>query len=604
MASLRALTRVAWVAALTATPCSARAQIPLSFRVGPYGELTSRPWLDPGAGARSVLTIASDGEVRLDFGVRRPHLTNSDDFLVGTTTGTVQYNLAGGYPQRQWGVLAGYQRVFGAEHGYEWFVGGSTATSHARGEHAQYEVTVGPRTIQGMRTHTVLRFKVILLRLPPFSGRGPRNSPLTVVPESVDAGGVPRNVRWNGGRGQDVDRLCRFSYVQMSRTPQLVYRPECDTLGVATLNQPLSPREAKHAGLSCGVKDAEPIIRGHINWFVVNQSGRLRWQGFSPGSFGDHDFDLFLEAPALVTRGNIDANRGLAELKGDPAIDSLIELEFNGDETARLFDLELGGRLWSPLVALPRLGADDPQYAAEDARADSLFRDRPAVVTGLLGLDGEHDFHTELHPVMALGVDVSHRQFDRAAHAWLVMIRNMGNEGECSAGQVPWVPRDANRYVLEIPWKAGADSVAIDVGGTRFGFIARRTVTLRIEIDRGRALRLVADLPRPVGKDSVAIAYGTLRMQWFDGGKAVANEAPRPRVYATRTQRRVSDKHDFQPVDLRDFPRTRRLCFTVGRAEPARLELPTSFRPQPAIADQATRATDVVDVPCPTRSPP
>ena len=589
------LRRLASAALFLASATPLAAQIPTSFRVGPYGEMTSRPWLDPGAGARSVLSIASVGEVRVDLGVRRPHITNSDAFLVGTATGTLQYNAAGGYPERQWGVLGGYQRVFGVEHGYEWFFGVSTATSHARGEHAQYEVTVGPRTIRGLRTHTVLRFKVIVLRLPPFGGRGPKNSPLTVFPESVDAGGVPRNVRWSGGPGQNVDPLCRFSYVQMSRTPVLIYRPECDTTGVATLNQPHSPREAKHAGLSCGVKDAEPIIRGHINWFVVHQTGRIRWQGFNPGAFGDHDFDLFLEAPALVTKGNLDVN---------PAPDSLIELEFSGDETARLFSGEQGGGLWRPLVELANLKENDPQYAVQDARADSLFRDRPAVVTGLLGLDGEHDYHTELHPVLALGVDVSHRQSDRAAHAWLVMIRNMGNEGECSAGQLPWVTRDSTRYALEIPWKAGADSVAIDVGGTLFGFIARRTATLRIEIDRGRALRLVADLPRPISKDSAGIAYGTLRMRWFERGRAVANEAPLVRRYAGRILRPTRDRHDFAPVNVKDFPHTRDLCFTVGQAEPARGEVPTSVPPQLTIPDQATPAPDVADVTCPTAGRP
>ena len=589
MASLRTLGCAACVVALAATPFGARAQIPLSFRVGPYGELTSRPWLDPGAGARSVLSIASDGEVRLDVGVRRPH-TTSNDFLVGTATGTLQYNVAGGYPQRQWGLLGGYQRVFGAEHGYEWFLGASTATSHARGEHVQYEVTVGPRTIRGMQTHTVLRFKVIVLRLPPFGGSGPKNSPLTVVPESVDAGGVPRNVHWSGARGQNVDRMCRFSYVQMSGTPVLVYRPECDTTGVATLNQPLSPREAKHGGLSCGVKDAEPIIRGHINWFVVNQRGRLRWQGFNPGSFGDHDFDLFFEAPLLVTKGNLDAN---------PGLDSLIELEFSGDETAALFSTEQGGGLWSPLVALPQLEADDAQYAVQDARADSLFRDRPAVVTGLLGLDGEHDYHTELHPVLALGVDVSHRQPDRAAHAWLVMMRNMGNEGECSRGQLPWVARDSTRYVLEIPWKAGADSVAIDVGGTRFGVIARRTTTLRIEIDRARAVRLVADLPRPTSKDSVGLVYGTLRLRWLERGSPVANEAPRVRTYATRARGPISDRHQFEPVNPGDFPRSRQMCVTVvAQAQPARPEVPKSFPSQLVLPDRAMPAPSVPDVSC------
>src|SRR6266498_754005 len=132
---LLALTTV-WVGA------AAQLQIPTSFRIGPYGEMTSRPWLDPAAGARSVMSVASVGEVRLDLGVRRPEFTDSSGSLAGMLTGTLQYNAWGGYPYRQLGLFAGYQYVFGAERGHEWLAGVSTATSNARGEHVQYELSL------------------------------------------------------------------------------------------------------------------------------------------------------------------------------------------------------------------------------------------------------------------------------------------------------------------------------------------------------------------------------------------------------------------------------------------------------------------------------
>src|SRR5436305_1580628 len=89
-----------------------------------------------------------------------------------------------------------------------------------------------------------------------------------VRPGVSGAGGGDTNARWTGARGQNVDRMCRFSYVQTSGTPVLLFRPECADSTFPTLNQPISPGAAKHSGLSCGVKDAEPIIRGHINWTV------------------------------------------------------------------------------------------------------------------------------------------------------------------------------------------------------------------------------------------------------------------------------------------------------------------------------------------------
>jgi hypothetical protein len=383
----------------------------------------------------------------------------------------------------------------------------------------------------------------------------------------------------------------------------LIYRPECDTTGVATLNQPISPRTAKHSGLSCGVKDAEPIIRGHVNWMVVNQTGRLRWRGFNSGSMGDHDFNLFLEAPQLVTGGNVRATKRQRDLRDHPNRESLIELEFNGDETARLFSAQHGGGLWSPLVALTQLSAENPEYARQEARADRLFRDRFAVVTGLLGLDGTHHFQTELHPVLAFAADVSHDLADPSAHAWLVLIRNMGNEGECSAGQVPWVRADSTRptqYVLEIPWKAGADSVVVDPDSSRFGFVSRRMATLTVKVDRARAVRLVVDLPRPTVTDSAGIVYGTLWLRWFDHGRPLTNDASLVHVTdvnetTRQTRRPHRDTHDFEPVMTEAFPPTRRLCFKVEQAEPVRRDGRSSLRAQTLLRDRPTRAPPVLD---------
>jgi len=60
--------------------------------------MTSRPWFDPGAGVRSVVSVASDGEIRFDLGVRRPEFNDSGGSLVGTLAGTLQYNAWVGTP--------------------------------------------------------------------------------------------------------------------------------------------------------------------------------------------------------------------------------------------------------------------------------------------------------------------------------------------------------------------------------------------------------------------------------------------------------------------------------------------------------------------------
>jgi hypothetical protein len=235
-------------------------------------------------------------------------------------------------------------------------------------------------------------------------------------------------------------------------------------------------------------------------------------------------------------------------------------------------------------------------------------------VTGVLGLDGEHGFHTELHPVLGMAADVSHKMRDSNAHAWLVLLRNMGNEGECAEGQLPWVLSDtaqSKQYVLEIPWKPGADSVVVDSDDSRFGFVARRTPALTIKVDRARAVRLVARLPEPTHPDSVGIIYGTLSLRWFDHGRPLPNDAGVVQIAdVNRTPRQARtpdrDKSDYDPVMMEAFTRSRRLCFSVEqRADPVQRRRVLPLRAQTVLRQKPTRAPPVVVEagPCPHVAP-
>jgi hypothetical protein len=173
----------------------------------------------------------------------------------------------------------------------------------------------------------------------------------------------------------------------------------------------------------------------------------------------------------------------------------------------------------------------------------------------------------------------------------------MGNEGECSEGELPWVTRDTTRYVLEIPWKTGADSVVVDVDSSRFGFIARRMATLKVEVERARAVRVVADLPLPTLTDSAGIVYGTLRLRWFDHGRPLPHDSGQVRPGALHQARRPDKgKHDFEPVDVRTFARTRRLCLSLAPAEDVRRDSAAwSPQRQTVLRDRPTAAPAVRD---------
>src|SRR3989442_4412440 len=119
--------------AYAAAPATAL-QIPTSFHAGFYGELTSRPLLDPGAGARSLLSVASVGEIRVDLGVRRPESTDSSGSLVGMLGASFQYDAWGGCPPACGGF--GWCQVFrAAEDGYHILARPRTCTSQPGREH-------------------------------------------------------------------------------------------------------------------------------------------------------------------------------------------------------------------------------------------------------------------------------------------------------------------------------------------------------------------------------------------------------------------------------------------------------------------------------------
>jgi hypothetical protein len=53
-------------------------------------------------------------------------------------------------------------------------------------------------------------------------------------------------------------------------------------------------------------------------------------------------------------------------------------------------------------------------------------------MTGLMGVDCEHDCHTELHPIYALALQLDPGASD---NTWAIVVRNWGNEGFCAHGQ-------------------------------------------------------------------------------------------------------------------------------------------------------------------------
>jgi hypothetical protein len=70
--------------------------------------------------------------------------------------------------------------------------------------------------------------------------------------------------------------------------------------------------------------------------------------------------------------------------------------------------------------------------AHDDARVDDLISGHQAIISGLMGLDDEHDDGAEIHPVHLFALQIN-KQRNPDDDAWGFFVRNWGNEGYCSS---------------------------------------------------------------------------------------------------------------------------------------------------------------------------
>jgi hypothetical protein len=138
-------------------------------------------------------------------------------------------------------------------------------------------------------------------------------------------------------------------------------------------------------------------------------------------------------------------------------------------------------------------------FRSEIARDRDQARRRvsglPAVATGLLGLDAEHEGHTELHPIYSLAIQTrcATAPETQGPHKgsfvdeWAVILRTSGNAGWCSA----WV----QEHELALPRPAFAWSFPSVLAGTAAA-VSRVGYDLRADRDGVQ----VAE-PRVVGGD-------------------------------------------------------------------------------------------------------
>lgn len=311
----------------------------------------------------------------------------------------------------------------------------------------------------------------------PTSGAKPLD---LVARGSPDDAGLPLAPRWqhqwDGHGTPDPGVLC-------AENPLKLVFDRCTT------QSPSLDVAASFANAICSL-GTEQNIRGHVNWWPVTYNGNLHWNEASID--GDYTLELVPDGEAALVTSNGNS----------------IHVEFDSTETVAYFDTPW----WNGLR---------DRAAESDARAKELVSGQEAVLTGLFGLDCEHDCHVELHPVYVFALKVEEGSGDER---WAFFARNWGNEGFCSRYEHV-LPIDT--VAFRLPWRCGATSVDL-VDGTVVKASRGATPNPRVTWAAGEGVVVEIDLPRADPDRGVRPrVHGEFHLAWTMGQPcAVAKAAP------------------------------------------------------------------------------
>jgi hypothetical protein len=258
----------------------------------------------------------------------------------------------------------------------------------------------------------------------------------------------------------------------------------------------------------CALAAIGQPFHGHADWGVAEFRGAIGWLNFNAFD-GDYCWVLKPDHLEGVTPNNFP--------QVDPKNPQFLELEFDSRETAPHFGDEPDAKWWPGLsdkawdgflngkfddldnYLHPGTSGQDKQYLA------------CGVVTGLFGLDCDHGCRSEVHPVYTLALQTNE---DPADNEWVVMVRNWGAGGFCSA----WNDEvTAQQIVVDLPVTSdtGPTDVRVeqfagtaDVGCPTYGYVA------------GEGEKLVFDLPAPT-PEKQGMAVMVVKMQWPKDAKTM-----------------------------------------------------------------------------------
>jgi hypothetical protein len=259
----------------------------------------------------------------------------------------------------------------------------------------------------------------------------------------LDVNGLPYNPSWSwqqmaGNQGKIPDTSMCHNFSSRGSTLGIPNEFMSPDFGDCT-DQPDSNSVDLPIELNATICNygSEPYVgstfAGHLNWFPVTLEGTAGWGDH--GADDDYTFTFTNEQPGNPL--SVNGRNGLhVEFDSDETIDHFTSDEWNAFHSA----VDNGGN------------------------AKQLF-DGHTILTGMFGLDGEHNMKAELHPLYAIATLRDSYENSQGDEAWLMFVRNQGDEGFCSSSI--W-GSGFEDYTFRLPWRAGMSSVDVNWSKTQF----------------------------------------------------------------------------------------------------------------------------------------
>ncbi len=293
-----------------------------------------------------------------------------------------------------------------------------------------------------------------------------------------DPNGLPYNPLWNWqlqpqnqGQKPNTSMCHNFSRrgsdaVGIPDAYMSPYFADCtDQADLSTVDLPVDPNS-----IICKVSwpprlpYTDDTFAGHVNWFPITIEGHGGWGDHGP----DDDYTFTYDSDGQSNPLSVNDRSGMhVEFDSDETIDHFSSTEWQAFHTAV-------DNSQSAKVALDECNNNGAALCTQDQITalqktidypKTLFNGH-TILTGMFGLDGEHNLKSELHPVYALATLRDNYENDPSDEVWLMFVRNEGDEGFCSS-QI-W---DAGfeDYTVKLPWHA--DKVAVEVNWDKTQFV-------------------------------------------------------------------------------------------------------------------------------------